>query len=274
MYEPPGQTSTVETKQKDVEILHVTDCHLSANPAADLLGVNTLDGLRAVLSQSQLDGLSPDLMLVTGDLAQDGSVDAYSALARETELYACPKYWFAGNHDHRANMRSVATSELAKVIYAADWQIIMLDSLVEGAVHGFLGDQELEVLEQALANPAINHSLVCLHHHPITIQSAWLDNIGLHNRERFWSIVDAAPSVRGVLWGHIHQDLEQERKGVKLMATPSTCIQFKPRSDDFAVDDIAPGYRRLTLKADGRIVSSVARANAFEFSVDMASNGY
>ena len=28
------------------------------------------------------------------------------------------------------------------------------------------------------------------------------------------------------------------RKGVRLLSVPSTCVQFKPLSEDFAIDDI------------------------------------
>ena len=37
------------------------------------------------------------------------------------------------------------------------------------------------------------------------------------------------------------------------MATPSTCRQFRPRSDEFATDDKPPSYRRITLRADGTV---------------------
>jgi Icc protein len=45
--------------------------------------------------------------------------------------------------------------------------------------------------------------------------------------------------------------------GVRYMATPATCAQFKPRSDDFALDDKPPGYRVLELMPDGSIATEV-----------------
>ncbi|MGA1383685.1 MAG: 3',5'-cyclic-AMP phosphodiesterase, partial [Steroidobacteraceae bacterium] len=44
---------------------------------------------------------------------------------------------------------------------------------------------------------------------------------------------------------------------LKLMATPSTCVQFRPRVADFEIDERPPGYRVLTLHADGRIETTV-----------------
>ena len=55
---------------------------------------------------------------------------------------------------------------------------------------------------------------------------------------------------------------------------PSTCVQFKPGSEDFAVDDAAPGYRWFDLHADGRIETAVSRVEGVEFEVDFSVKGY
>jgi Icc protein len=63
--------------------------------------------------------------------------------------------------------------------------------------------------------------------------------------------------VRAIVWGHVHQSYDALRKGVRLLATPSTCAQFLPNSDDFAVDRRPPGYRTLELRADGSLLTEV-----------------
>jgi Icc protein len=65
--------------------------------------------------------------------------------------------------------------------------------------------------------------------------------------------------VRGLVWGHVHQALDEQRGGLTLMSTPSTCFQFVPRRDDFAIDYVAPGYRQIRLHPDGRIETRVRR---------------
>ena len=116
--------------------------------------------------------------------------------------------------------------------------------------------------------------MIALHHHPVDVGSRWMDNIGLRNREAFWAIVDRFPQVKVVLWGHIHQPLDQQRGGVRLLASPSTCIQFAAGSADFAVADLAPGYRWFELHPDGDLATDVVRAEDFEFSIDLDSTGY
>jgi Icc protein len=146
--------------------------------------------------------------------------------------------------------------------------------MVSGKVHGYLETNELKVLETALNERPDLHTIVCLHHHPVDIDSAWLDNIGLHNRDEFFKIIDQFDNVKAILWGHIHQQVDAQRAGVKLYATPSTCIQFLPKSNDFAVDTISPGYRWIKLFPDGAIETDVVRTKDFEFELDLKSNGY
>ncbi len=64
------------------------------------------------------------------------------------------------------------------------------------------------------------------------------------------------------------------RNGVRLLASPSTCIQFAPGSVDFKVDTTAPGYRWLRLHDDGRLETAVSRVVGLEFEVDYGGTGY
>jgi len=93
----------------------------------------------------------------------------------------------------------------------------------------------------------------------VAVGSRWLDAIGLVNVEEFFDVLGRHAQVQGVIFGHIHQVFEMQRKGVHLMGTPSTCIQFMPNEDDFALDHQKPGYRHLTLRANGEIETDVAR---------------
>ena len=89
-----------------------------------------------------------------------------------------------------------------------------------------------------------------------------------------FAVLDRFEQVRAVLWGHVHQEIDQRRNGVRLIASPSTCIQFEPGSEDFKVGEQAPGYRWLRLLPDGGLDTGVERVTGFEFTVDYGSNGY
>ena len=102
-------------------------------------------------------------------------------------------------------------------------------------------------------------TLICMHHPPVPMGSAWLDNPGLRNAEPFLQLVRRHSQVRAVLWGHVHQASDRYVDRVRFMSTPSTCAQFLPDSDEFRVDARPPGMRWLTLNPDGGLTTEVVR---------------
>lgn len=259
-----------------LKLVQITDSHLCNEPEGTLLGMNTRQSLDAVLDLVKLNHPRPDVVVASGDIAQDGSVGAYRYFEHKMAGFACPVFWFAGNHDNRDNMLSVIGDGPAaeRTFLSAGWHLVFLDSSVPGKVYGQLAESELQRLEEALLAHPSEHTLVCLHHHPLDVGSRWLDAIGLRNRDALFAILDRYPQVRGVVWGHVHQELDQYRGNIRLLASPSTCVQFEPRSEQFRVGRQSPGYRWLNLNGDGTIESGVVRAEHIDFEVDYASPGY
>lgn len=259
-----------------LRVLQLTDPHLMADPAGALLGVNTRDSLDAVIASALADDIAPDLILATGDLAQDGSEQAYRVFQDKIRVFNCPSLWLAGNHDNLRNLAAViaGTSAADRHRVLGGWQFVQLNSSVPGQVHGELDEQELAFLETALSRYPDHPAVVTLHHHPVDIGSDWMERIGLRNRDAFWRVIDRFAQVRLVLWGHIHQELDRERKGVRLLATPSTCVQFATASPNFSVEARAPGYRWLTLHDNGDLNTVVGRAVDFRYELDTTSTGY
>ena len=259
-----------------VLLVQLTDSHLFAEADGRLLGMATAESLRHVVDLVLEEQPNIDLMLATGDLSQDGSLESYERFRALSGRIDAPVRWCPGNHDERAAMQEAARDSefMAPVLDIGAWRVIMLDTLVPGSVHGVLRDDQLELLEQTLLDAPERHHLICLHHHPVIIGSRWMDSIGLHNREALFEILDRFQCVRAVLWGHIHQEFDDVRAGVRLMATPSTGIQFAPGSDDFQVDTCAPGYRWLRLYSEGRLETGVSRVYDTTFNVDRNIKGY
>jgi Icc protein len=241
-----------------MQILHLTDPHLYGSANARLRGVETHSSLHAVLDDAFSDGADYAAVLVTGDLVQDDPT-GYRQFSEIFRGLGKPVLCIPGNHDEPEAMRrelAGAPFQLCGTHQFDHWQFIMLDSYDPGHVGGRLTEQELSRLDAALrASP--RHAMVCLHHHPINMGSRWLDTVGLAEPDAFWRIVDSHPHVRAVVWGHVHQEYESRRGGVRLFATPSTGAQFLPNSERYAVDSRPPGYRHFDLHADGRIETAV-----------------
>lgn len=241
-------------------VLQISDTHLFGDAAGELYGVNTRASLGAVMAAARNSGRIPDAILASGDLAHDESPAAYAALAEMLAVFGVPVLCLPGNHDARDALRDSATRygwQSGGIWQAGGWRLVLLDTLVPHAAHGELAADQLRLLEQAVTQDGAAHLLACLHHHPVPLGSRWLDRIMLKNAAEFFARLDRQPRVRGIVWGHVHQTYDGERRGVRLLAVPSTCAQFLPGSAAFALDKRPPGMRWLNLHADGRIETQV-----------------
>lgn len=260
-----------------VRIVQVTDSHIFADPDGCLLGLNTRESFEAVCERVGREEWKADALLATGDLSQDASPEAYKYLADYFHHMNIPTFWVAGNHDKPDTMEMYLSNSkvsAAKHLLIGRWQLILLNSSVAGKVHGELDDSQLIFLDRALNRYPGMHALVVLHHQPIDVGSQWLDNIGLKNHHEFVQIIKKYKQVKGVLWGHVHQEYQTTIEGIQWIASPSSCVQFEPQSVEFSADDKAPGYRYLNLYSDGRIESVVHRIDNIEFTVDYTIKGY
>jgi len=257
-----------------VHVVQLTDAHLFADPAGTMLGLNTRDSLRHVIEQVRREQPRIDLLLCTGDLSQDASVASYEAFRALTAGLGAPARWLPGNHDEARVMAEVAPQLVQAVTDVGAWRVVMLNTAVAGATHGLLEQDQLSLLDEALASAGERHCLVCCHHQPVDIGCAWIAPIGLRNANELFLRLAGYPQVKGLLWGHIHQPWDEVRDGVRLLATPSTCIQFAAASEDFKVSEEQPGYRWLRLHGDGRLETGVERARDFEVRLDFDSPGY
>lgn len=238
-----------------LRLVHLTDPHLFGDPARALRGVPTLPALRAVLADAQGALQACEAILATGDLVHDDP-GGYVHFRTELGSLERPVLCVPGNHDDVAAMRtglSAPPFQLGGCWDRGAWRVVLLDSAVPGETGGALPGATLDWLEQALTQAAARHVLVCLHHHPVPMGSAWLDGIGLANGPAFTALLRRFPNVRATLFGHVHQGFDAAVDGLRMIATPSTCSQFRPRMEDFAVDDRPPAWRELVLQPDGGI---------------------
>ena len=199
-------------------------------------------------------------MLITGDLVQDDSKEAYDRfrellLPLKLRLHCVP-----GNHDVRDLMRPICSRP--PFSYCAresigEWLVVGLDSCITGDAGGEISDEEFARLDTIVEASSAPNILVNLHHPPVPMGSAWLDTVTLRNGEQFLERLASYGRVRLAIFGHVHQPYDAEHSGIRVIGTPSTCRQFRPHSDEFDVDEKPPAYRRLTLNQDGSFATEL-----------------
>lgn len=237
-------------------IVQVTDTHLYRDPEGVLAGVPTWKTFDAVLRKIDHEHGDFDFLILTGDLAEDAEFETYLMLREALGDWLERCRIIPGNHDDRANLRKAFPelfpqhgAPLTFALATGDWKIIGLDSHVPGEVKGRVDTEQLEWLRDELRTAPSTQTLLFVHHPPIAINVDWLDKIGLDGAGQFVEIIEAAPQIKVVCSGHVHQEFAGHIGAAAMYTTPSTCVQFGARSEK-SFDTRAAGYRSFRL-ADG-----------------------
>ncbi len=195
--------SNTPATDASVLLVQLSDSHLFAEDGARLLGMDTAHSLEKVVERVAREQPRIDLILATGDVSQDGSLDSYTRFRRLSAPLAAPLRWFAGNHDEREPMQRATEGSdlLEQVVDVGNWRVVLLDSSIPGAVPGYLEDDQLDLLRRAIDSAGERFLLVSFHHHPVPIGSDWMDPIGLRNPQALFDLLAPYPQVRCLLWG-------------------------------------------------------------------------
>ena len=260
-----------------VNVLQISDCHLFADKSKSLLGVNTYDSFCAVIDEIKAQNFNYDFIAFTGDISQDYSVKSYEHFAEIIKVLNKPVFFLPGNHDDGPLMYRIFENlgvNIAKNVITPKWQFIFLNSEVYAVPHGWIKRRQLDYAAFCGRRSPDQHVAILVHHMPHLVQSAWLDTQTMHNLDEFNTYIHRIPNVRAVITGHIHQEFDVTERGIRYIATPSTSIQFTPKSNDFALDSVGPGWRYLSFNPDGSIDTKVYRLKNNPFVPDTDVCGY
>ncbi|MFG2280388.1 metallophosphoesterase [Streptomyces asoensis] len=244
-----------------MRILHLSDTHIGRVDGPEDDRVDATDSLRLLLDalRHQRD---VDAVVVTGDLADDGSVEAYTTVRELVGAFArsldAPVFYTTGNHDERSAFAKVlgdghpdaeltlAGAERAAVSTVGGWRFVTLDSLVPGKVHGRLGARQLDWLREVLSTPAERGTVVAFHHPPIALDvSATQRVFGLRDPGELAEAVRGS-DVRVLLTGHFHLQLFGLLAGVPVWVTPGVVNRIDLTT--------APGTERAVRGASASLV--------------------
>jgi Icc protein len=183
-------------------VAHVSDTHFGnavQDPAARAAAV--MDHLLAMEPR-------PDVLLVTGDVADHGLSEEYAEARAWLDRWPEPVAVCPGNHDVRTSFVEGLGVEARSVVEAAGFRFVMLDSLIDAVDgqrvdEGRLGEEQLGWLDRRLGDSDVP-AFVCLHHPPTTIGLGLMDPIRLVDGDALAVVLDHHPYVFATLVGHAH----------------------------------------------------------------------
>jgi len=246
-----------------IRIIQITDCHLPADPEQEYRGQNPHENLKTLLQI--IPDYSPDLILATGDLSEEASPASYRTLQGYFNQLEIPVLALPGNHDDPrllANLYPGSPVDKVEVSEHGEWQIIRLNSCLEGKPEGRINPETLAELGQVLSHEARRPRLIALHHQPVPVGSPWIDKYQLLEQEQLLHLLGQCPGVRAVVWGHIHHDYTKDKDGVAMLGCPSTSANSLPGTLKFTADGAGPACRWLELGAGGVIGNGIIKPGA------------
>lgn len=260
-----------------MRIAQISDIHLYADKQQELLGVKTFEGFVAVIDLLKADKKKPDMIILSGDMSQDHTEQAYMNMVDVLKELSIPIYFVPGNHDHPEILKRLFPlnniSDLRNLVFN-NWNIILLDSQIPGRVEGCLDASQMDYMQVCLNKYPHHQAIVIFHHQPIPVGAAWLDQYILTNADEFWHKIKNFPQLKTIFFGHVHQVHEGQKQGVKYYSAPATCIQFMRNRDDFALENLNPGYRWIDLSPDGELQTGVSRVAEYVGTFLEDAKGY
>jgi 3',5'-cyclic AMP phosphodiesterase CpdA len=227
-------------------IAHLTDLHIRprGHAAYRVAETNMLTerALRAVAALNP----APEVMVISGDLTDNGLDEEYAVLADLLRRYvSIPVYVIPGNHDRREVLARTLGhlpgigQDPDFVQYVVDdlpVRLVMLDSVVPGAGHGELCAQRMEFLSRALSAAPEKPTIVVLHHPPFDCGIGHMDKIRLRDGGAFGAVLSEHKQVKLVLSGHHHRPIVTLYGHAVGLIAPSVAHQV-----DLVLSPDAPG---------------------------------
>ncbi len=228
----------------------ISDLHVAPEGTISYGVIDTAAALRRCVDNVLALERWPDLMLVTGDLAENGAREDYQQLRALLAPLPMPWYVIPGNHDDRTVMRDCfrdhaylhAWPPFAQ--YAIEeWalRIVALDTVIPGEPGGRLCEERLAWLERTLACEPKKPTLLVMHHPPFRTFIDHMDGMGLEDPQKLATVLARHAQVQAILCGHLHRPIETRFAGIPASTCPSPSHQV-------ALDLDPDSPARLTLE--------------------------
>ncbi|MFC0625749.1 metallophosphoesterase [Kribbella deserti] len=196
-------------------IAHLSDPHLDGSADAT-------ERLHRVTAYLQRLERPVDVVLVTGDIADHGLPAEYAEAAEALELPQ-PVLVLPGNHDvstpFRAGLGVEGGHPVHQVRDVAGARFVLLDSSVPGEDYGWFSPESLAWLDGVLRESWDGPLFVALHHPPVLMGHATLDQWGLRDADAFGAVL-ASNKVTAVFAGHVHAAFVGQFAGVPMLVGP------------------------------------------------------
>src|SRR6266403_6276753 len=198
---------------KPALIAQISDLHIKPPGVLAYARVDTARALERCVAGLNAFTPKPDLVVISGDLADTPTVEEYEHLKRLLAPLKLPFVGIPGNHDSRELMHAAfpsaayafPTGPLNQRVEIGGLDLVLLDSSVPGRPLGELDAPTLQWLDATLASSPVRPAVLFLHHPPFTTGIWHMDRQNLLNAGKLAAIVRRHPRVQLIAAGHVHR---------------------------------------------------------------------
>jgi len=249
-------------------IAQISDLHITRSDGPLARMVDTDRTLQSVVETLNAMSARPDVVLLTGDLTDNGTEEEYGRLRELIEPLKMRALLLAGNHDHIPTLLDVfgdavpldlPAEHFSYADHTGPVRLVGLDTTVPGAEHGTFDQVRETWLKATLDDAPDTPTLLFMHHPPFATGIRWMDLTRLRGAERFAAVISERPQVRLVVAGHVHRPIQTVIGHAVVSVCPSTAFQIGLQLDPARaeVTDQPPSYQ-LHLWRDGSFVTHTA----------------
>ncbi len=246
-----------------MKIAHISDLHIAAE--GHTLGVAPMaENLAKIVAH--INKQSPDLVLVSGDIANEGTLAEVERAAMILSALNAPYYVTPGNHDTRHNLKqgvpaaalpSKTEGHLSYTLELAELRIIVLDSSAPDAPNGRICATRAAWLQAELAASA-KPVLIVMHHPPLKFSVEETDTPPLDGAGLLAEVVARHSHIERILCGHIHLFAQAMWHGCLVCTAPSIGMRLNwsprhPHASNFLVTP--PAYLWHMQNTDGQLIT-------------------
>ncbi len=200
-------------------IAQVTDLHIRESGHMAYGRVDTVSALEkaiSALNRFSRSNRKIEHVLITGDIADLGNLDAYYLTRSLLDQLDMPYKLALGNHDRREPLREVfhdhdyLSAETDWCSYRLslgnNWQVLVMDSLLEGKPYGYFDQRQLTWLAEQLKTHH-EQTLLAFHHPPMAVGIQHMDAQNLQNSDQLADVLEGYSQVKGIVCGHLHRPI-------------------------------------------------------------------
>jgi 3',5'-cyclic-AMP phosphodiesterase len=214
---------------KPVFIAQISDLHIKPPGVLAYGRVDTASALERCVAALNEFTPKPDLVVISGDLADTPTAEEYEYLKRLLAQLKLPFVGIPGNHDSRELMRAAfpraayafPTGALNQSVEIGGLDLVLLDSSVPGRPHGELDAPTLQWLGATLASSPHRPALLFLHHPPFKTGIWHMDRQYLLNAGELAAVVKRHPRTQLIAAGHVHRAILTMFAGIPSTICPA-----------------------------------------------------